>query len=55
MTTTERINQLRATLTGLTNDARYWDLCRIYGDHSSRVLTHLEACSVAQRRGENHT
>lgn len=50
-----RISELRETLVGLKNDARYWDLCRTYGEYSTEVLRHLEACARVQARGENHT
>ncbi len=50
-----RIDELAATLEGLTNDARYYDLCRTYGEYSKEVLSHLESCASAQSRGENHT
>ena len=42
-------------LQGLTNDARYHDLCRTYGDNSREVLSHLESCSAVQSRDANHT
>lgn len=49
------IQKLEAALDGLTNDARYWDLRRTYGDYSPEVLRYLRACAAVQRRGENHT
>ena len=51
----ERIATLRSRLTGLSNDARYWDLMRTYGDYSAEVLRYLESCARIQARGENHT
>lgn len=50
-----RIDELRESLDGLRNDARYWDLCRTYGDYSTEVLRHLERCAEIQARGANHT
>lgn len=55
MTRRDRIVELRARVTGLANDAGYWDLCRTYGELSREVLAHLEACADVQDRGENHT
>jgi hypothetical protein len=49
------IQELRAQLTGLTNDARYWDLVRTYGEYSAEVLRHLRSCADVQARGANHT
>jgi len=62
MTNTERttmskkqeIDHLAETLTGLSNDARYWDLRRTYGDYSDEVLSHLRACETVQARDANH-
>lgn len=53
--TKTRIQSLTKTLSGLSNDARYHDLRRTYGDYSREVLAHLEACASIQGRGENHT
>lgn len=50
-----RIAELVKTLDGLKNDARYWDLVRTYGEFSTEVLRHLEACAHVQARWENHT
>jgi hypothetical protein len=62
MLTKSRINELLhhggyggRELDGLTNDARYHDLCRTYGDYSREVLSHLESCSEVQSRDANHT
>jgi hypothetical protein len=33
---------------GLGNDARYWDLCRAYGDNSEEVRRHLISCARYQ-------
>ena len=55
MSRRKRIEQLKGQLVGLGNDARYWDLCRTYGEHSDEVLRHLESCAETQARGENHT
>ena len=55
MTRKSEIKSLESWLTGLGNDARYWDLRRTYGDYSIEVLRHLRACAAVQRRGENHT
>lgn len=52
---TKRIKELRQALSGLNNDARYWDLVRTYGEYSREVLAHLESCAAVQARGENHT
>jgi hypothetical protein len=41
MTIKEQIVTLAARMQGLKNDARYWDLCRTYGDYSAEVLRHL--------------
>ncbi|MBK9496864.1 MAG: hypothetical protein IPO08_20625 [Xanthomonadales bacterium] len=49
------IQTLRTTLTGLSNDARYWDLVRTYGEYSTEVLRHLRSCADVQARGANHT
>lgn len=54
-TTQERVTKLRNSLDGLKNDSRYWDLCRLYGEFSSEVLSYLERCAAIQARGENHT
>jgi len=49
-----RINHWTNTLQGLKNDARYWDLCRQYGDHSPQVYLHLKACAAtAERIGQS--
>lgn len=50
-----RIAELRKRLDGLSNDSRYWDLVRTYGEFSREVERHLEACAEIQARGENHT
>lgn len=50
-----RIKRLRTNLAGLSNDARYWELVRNYGEYSPEVLQHLESCAAMQARGENHT
>jgi hypothetical protein len=49
------IQTLRSQLTGLSNDARYWDLVRTHGEYSTEVLRHLRSCAEIQARGENHT
>lgn len=51
----KRIDTLGDRLDGLGNDARYWDLMRTYGEYSTEVLNHLEACAAVQRAGANHT
>ncbi len=43
-----RIETLTKRLSGLNNDARYWDLRRTYGDYSREVLRHLETCAAVQ-------
>jgi hypothetical protein len=50
-----RIVELASELTGLSGDARYWDLRRTYGDFSEEVLRHLESCAAVQQRDGNHT
>jgi hypothetical protein len=49
------IQQLRTKLAGLSNDARYWDLVRTYGEYSTEVLRHLRSCAETQAQGANHT
>lgn len=44
----EEIDQLKARLDGLKNDARYWDLARTYGEYSREVLLHLRHCAEVQ-------
>jgi len=58
----ERIDELLergglggAPLVGLDNDARFWTLCRNYGDYSREVLAHLRTCSEIQRADRNHS
>lgn len=55
MSRAARIRALRTSIDGLTNDARYHDLCRTYGEYSLEVLAHLESCAAVQARGANHT
>ena len=55
MSKVARIKKLKQSLTGLSNDAHYWDLVGTYGEFSSEVLGHLESCARIQSRGENHT
>lgn len=50
MSNRNRIDHLRATLDGLANDARYWDIRRTYGDYSAEELAHLESCARWQGR-----
>lgn len=45
----QEIKHLQSLLNGLSNDARYWDLRRTYGDYSREVLTHLRRCEKFQR------
>jgi hypothetical protein len=40
---------------GLRNDARYYDLCRTYGDTSDEVYSYLRACIASQNADANHT
>lgn len=51
----KQIQALRGSVSGLTNDERYWDLCRTYGDYSREVLRHLQGCARAQAADESHT
>jgi len=48
MSMRQQIRAWRASLNGLGNDARYWDLCRTYGDYSREVYAHLRACAEYQ-------
>jgi len=48
MSMRQQIRAWRASLDGLGNDARYWDLCRTYGDYSREVYAHLRACAEYQ-------
>ena len=47
-----QIDHWGATLQGLGNDARYWDLRRNYGDYSLEVHRFLQCCAYyeAQRK-----
>ena len=45
-----KILALEAKLDGLTNDAKYWDLIRTYGEYSVQVLSHLRACAEWQKK-----
>lgn len=49
MSIRDRIDALAASLDGLNNDARYWDLRRTYGDYSPEVLSHLQSCARYQQ------
>lgn len=42
-------------IAGLSSDARYQDLRRMYGDNSAQVSRHLAGCAATQARGANHT
>lgn len=54
MTKQQRIKDVSTRLsTQLKNDARYWDLCRTYGDYSDEVLRYLEICDRSVRAGKN--
>lgn len=55
MTLKQKIQYLKNRVTGLSNDARYWDLCRAYGEFSPEVYRHLSTCREAQTAGVNHT
>ena len=52
MSMRQQIRAWRASLNGLGNDARYWDLCRTYGDYSREVYAHLRACAEYQHTAE---
>jgi len=51
MSRKQEIKNLEKSLRGLSNDARYWDLRRTYGDFSVEVLRHLRTCACAQAEG----
>lgn len=56
MTRKESVQKLESWLdhhgVSLRNDARYYDLCRTYGDYSLEVLRHLQ--SVVDWQRGNH-
>ena len=49
-----QIDHWSATLQGLGNDARYWDLRHNYGDYSPELYAHLESCARYQASGAQH-
>lgn len=47
------IADLESRGVSIKNDARYWDLCRTYGDTSPQAIRHLRGCVAYQEENKS--